>query len=256
MPSPEREASAEAEDLPGKSAASQAEALERASAALREATARIVELEEEAAGAAGREHKKVGAFLHDHIGQLLTGIGYLAQSLEQRLREREAPERRMAEEIRGLAVQVISETRTLSRGLFSGGIQNHGLGYALAELADFVKKTHGINCRFSETESLPDFSPTVVLHLYRIAQEGINNAIKHGDASEIHVSLEASGDNGILRIYNNGTDCVGKSDHDGIGLIIMNQRASQIGGVIAIHSGERGVELSCRFPSNRECSAV
>lgn len=248
----EREVSGKSVDLERK-LAERTEALEQTTVALREATKQICELNREAVGIASREHQKIGAFLHDNIGQLLTGIGFLSQSLEQRLRARGAPECDVAEEIRVLAVQAISETRYLSRGYFAGSIKSHGLGYALAELADSVKKTYGVKCQFSETASLPAFSSIVAMHLYRIVQEGINNAIKHGEASEILISLDVSGDRGTLRIYNDGSDYTQKSGHDGVGVIIMHRRASEMGGTISIGSREQGVEVSCSFPCEKEC---
>ncbi len=226
--------------------------LERTRRELREAMARVDRLEREAVTIAAREHKRIGEYLHDNIGQLLTGIGFLSQGLEQRLRERGAPEVETAVEIRTLTVQVISETRHLSRGFFAVNLESHGLGYALAELADFVKRTYGVECRFSEPESLPSFSLTIAMHLYRIAQEAINNAIKHGDASEIVLSLSAGDGTGGLSVWNNGCEFSPPDGADGIGLRIMNRRAAEIGGSISIASEERGVRLVCNFPFSEE----
>jgi len=183
---------------------------------------------------------------------LLTGIGFISQGLEQRLRAKGAPELETAVEIRSLAVQVISETRHLSRGFFAVNLESHGLGYALAELSDFVKRTYGVECRFSEPEALPSFTSMVATHLYRIAQEAINNAIKHGDASEIVLELTAGEESAALSIWNNGNEFSPKDGSDGIGLRIMNRRAAEIDGTISIRSEEGGVRVICGFPFNQE----
>jgi len=213
---------------------------------LEEAKARVEVLEREAVEIAAREHRRIGEYLHDNVGQLVTGIGFLSESLCQRLEGESDAD--LAREIRALAVQVLSETRHLSRGFFAVSLESHGLGYALVELCDFIAKTFGVACRFSEPELHTPVSADQASHLYRIAQEAINNALKHGDATRIQVDLVTHETAGFLRVWNNGKPFAPTGDSDGIGLAVMRNRAEQIGGKISYHSDEDGVQMMCCFP--------
>lgn len=227
--------------------AERTEKLTRVNRELRESLEKVDDVERERVEVAAREHKRIGEYLHDSIGQLLTGIGYISRGLEQRLNEREAPEAETASEICRLAAQVISETRHISRGFFAVSLESHGLCYALAELTDFIRQTYGVECRFIEPKAFPSLDSRAATNLYRIAQEGINNAIKHGDATEIEISFSVSESACEMRVWNNGHPFI-PSETDGIGLQIMDQRTSEIAGQLSICTKESGVELTCGFP--------
>jgi signal transduction histidine kinase len=218
---------------------------ERLRLALAQAEARVAELEREAVKIAGREHRRIGEYLHDNIGQLVTGIGFLSESLVQRMPEGEA--QKLALEIRSLAVQVMSETRHLSRGFFAVDLESQGLGYALAELSDFIRKTFGVECSYAEPKQQPRIRADQAGHLYRIVQEGINNALKHGEASRISVSLTADDGEGNLTVWNNGKP-FRPGNSQGVGLLILEDRATRIGGKITFSSEEEGVRMICTFP--------
>jgi len=89
----------------------------------------------------------------------------------------------------------------------------------------------------------------MLVHLYRIAQEAISNAVRHGCASRVTISLSAVDGEGLLSISDNGAGFVEPAkDHDGMGLRIMKYRAGMIGGALEVGQGSTyGVVVSCRF---------
>src|SRR5262249_38330121 len=85
--------------------------------------------------------------------------------------------------------EAISQTRMLARGLSPVSIESNGLMSALQELTETVSKLFQIDCRFECPEPILVRDNVVATHLYRIAQEAINNAIKHGKAKKVTVAL-------------------------------------------------------------------
>jgi signal transduction histidine kinase len=124
---------------------------------------------------------------------------------------------------------------------------------ALRDLASNTEQLYGISCNFKCTEHIPEFNEnSVVMHWYRIAQEAITNAIKHGNSKniEIGISNEANLIELTIRDDGQGMSEVSKNT-SGIGLQIMNHRANAIGAVLDIQSEvNRGTSISCRFESN------
>jgi signal transduction histidine kinase len=95
-------------------------------------------------------------------------------------------------------------------------------------------------------------SPNAVEHLFRIAQESVNNAIRHGSPQKVTISLRRKGTSeGVLEIFNDGKsfDCMSSSASQGIGLQLMNYRASLIQASLqVVCPPQGGVMVSCHFP--------
>jgi two-component system CheB/CheR fusion protein len=105
-----------------------------------------------------------------------------------------------------------------------------GLASALEELATQVRSQHRIACRFEEGATIPDLEETLATNLFRIAQEAVNNAIKHGKASQINLALSADPQQILLAIEDNGAGFQPKlAPGRGMGLHIMNYRARMVG---------------------------
>ena len=212
--------------------------------ALREETLRRHKLEEEVLAIAESEQRRIGHDLHDGICQELTGIQYISEHVAMRL-PAELPEKALlaktAEDIR----KVILHARQLSHSLSPVVLEKSDLSTALAELASNTETTFGIACVFSCPKPLEIHSASTATHLYRIAQEAIQNAICHGKATSIEISLRPSGPNWILQVSDNGTP----SEHEGKsgrGLHIMRYRASMIGGSIKLLQ-IAGTTMLCTF---------
>jgi signal transduction histidine kinase len=197
-----------------------------------------------------REQRRIGQDLHDGLGQHLTGIAFMAKVHETKLAEKNRSETEDAAKIVKLVNEAIHKTRELARGLLPVVSDSQGLMSALELWAAEVEDLFGVSCRFQcETPVLID-DDTVATHLYHIAQEAVNNAIKHGDAQKILIRLKAEQGRGKLAIKDDGKGIAESSaSTQGMGLHIMNYRAGMIGGVLEVRQDvTRGTVVTCTFP--------
>lgn len=199
------------------------------------------------------EQQRIGQDLHDSLSQQLAGIAYLGKVLERRLSAKSMGEAKDATEIISLIDDAITQTKGLARGLYPIRMEEIGLMNALGELARTVEKLFAVNCRFEYETPVLIHNTINAIHLYRIVQEAVNNAIKHGRAKDIVISFAT--DNGItsLTIRDNG---VGfrkvHKDMKGMGISTMKYRANMIGATIDIRSGKHGTTVSCFFQTKQD----
>ena len=206
-------------------------------------------LEADVLNVAEQEQSRFGHDLHDGLGQHLTGIEFMAHVLQQKLASREAPEAAEMEDIARLIREAIGQTRDLARGLSPVVLQSKGLAVALQDLAaSTTRHIRGIRCTCQTAETLPPVNHDTAIHLYRIAQEAANNAVKHGRATEILISLREVEHHLELTIEDNGRGFSesGSGGTGGMGLRVMHYRAGIIGGTLHISQrpGE-GVTVVC-----------
>lgn len=195
------------------------------------------------------EKNRIGSDLHDGLGQYLTGISCLSAALRDKLSANSRSEAEDAATISGLVQEAIAQTRALARGLCPVQLETAGLDTALEDMTYQVQRLHGIDCRFVTAGTIPSCDSTVALHLYRIAQEAINNAVKHSGAKRITVTLDFSGENKVLRIEDDGCGFDPEVKHGpSSGLQLMPYRAAMIGGTLSITSQpSAGTTVECRF---------
>jgi signal transduction histidine kinase len=200
-----------------------------------------------------REQQRIGQDLHDGLCQQLAGIAYLADNLRSRLAKESLPETAAAGRIAALSRDTAAQARQIARGLNPVKIGKTGLQAALTELAASIRTMFAISCRFECRQRiyLPDHETAV--HLYRIAQEAIHNAITHGKATEIVIVLCRGRENIVLSVLDNGRG-ISKYSGDGYGMGFenMNCRARAIGARLefAIRD-EGGTVMTCTFsPQN------
>lgn len=206
-------------------------------------------LEKEVLEISTQEKQRVGRDLHDSLGQKLTGATYLARALAEELTEDNSPRRDAAAKINEVLKDATAQARRIARGLSPIDLSEGGLSDALRRLAEETEQVFGISCVF-HGDSAPVVSSTSATHLYLIAQEAVNNAVKHGDAKEITILLEAVEGGGEFVIEDNGRGLPpGATQAGGMGLRIMRYRAGLIGGELKIERGrEGGTVVHCRFP--------
>jgi signal transduction histidine kinase len=208
---------------------------------------RILEISEE-------ERRRIGHDLHDGLGQHLTAIALISESLMQRLTTEKHPSQerlellsKQAEQVTQMVTQSIGWTRDLARGLSPLTLESDGLIAALEELSLNASKLFGINCDFDSDEERMDMDGQVALHLYRIVQEAISNSVRHGKAKKIDVKLET--DAGLkLTVIDDGGGLSAKTIAEpGIGLRIMQYRARMIGASLLIErvSSAGGARMIC-----------
>ena len=203
----------------------------------------------------GREQRRIGQDLHDGLGQHLTGVAFLSKVLEQKLREKGLPEAVEAAKIVELVNQAIGRTRELSRVLLPVLSDPPGLMAALERLAFEVEDLFQVACRFECDQPVLIRESDIATHLYHIAQEAVNNSLKHGHPQRIAIRL-AAGDGPFLSVEDDGVG-IDKSwpvapGANGMGLLIMSYRAKMIGGSLEIRPcPDGGTSVRCAFPASK-----
>ncbi|MGA7968973.1 MAG: PAS domain S-box protein [Terriglobales bacterium] len=219
------------------------------SSAIRDITERK-QLEKTILEISAREQRRIGQDLHDGLGQHLTGIAFMTKVQEQRLMEKGLAEAGDAAKIVSLVNEAIYKTRELARGLLPVVSDAQGLMSALQQWAGEVEDLFGVSCRFQCFTPVLIHDDTVATHLYYVAREAVNNAIKHGHARQIVIRLAADGHQGALTIQDDGS---GIGNHvpgnKGMGLQLMNYRARMVGGSLDVRQVPTGGTLvTCLFP--------
>ncbi len=197
-----------------------------------------------------REQRRIGQDLHDGLGQHLTGIAFLSKVQEQRLGEKSLPETADAGKIVNLVNEAIHKARELARGLMPVLSESHGLMSALQQWASEMEDLFQITCRFECEDPVLIADDNAANHLYRIAQEAVHNAIRHGNAKNVRIGLIAGDDEGALTVEDDGCG-ISKVQpvQTGMGLRIMKYRAGMIGGTLRVERrGTGGTLMTCIFP--------
>ena len=200
-----------------------------------------------------RERRRIGQELHDSIGQQLTGIEFMTEALEQKLSSKSLPEASYAAKITTCVAQTTEQTRELAKGLHPVDLDENGLMSALEELTATTEHLFGVSCTLRCDRLVPINDSSVAINLYRIAQEAITNAIKHGRAKNILVELSSSGDCSKLTVENDGLNFPqAQTRSEGMGLKVMNYRAEMIDATLNICTGTNsGTIVTCVFPNTK-----
>ena len=207
-------------------------------------------LEEAILEISSREQRRIAQDLHDGLGQHLTGIAFMSKVLEEKLSDQSLPEAVEAAKIVKMVNQAIDHTRQLARGLHPVAAEPLGLMSALKKWAIEVEELFHIRCTFECEKPLRIHDANLATHLYRIAQEAVTNAIRHGKSQHILIALSGKSGTGTLIIRDDGEGFPKKpADPPGVGLSIMNYRADMVGGSVKVQPNEgRGITVTCVFP--------
>jgi signal transduction histidine kinase len=203
-----------------------------------------------------RVQRRIGSDLHDGLGQHLTGTALASQVLGQKLAGRSLPEAEEADRLVELIQEAIELTRTLARSLHPIEIQTGRLADNFQELATDTSDRFKVSCQFEchPAAPLPDVNDVnVATHLYRIAQEAITNAVRHGKARHINLRLDSTADEIVLTVVDDGIGLPENARNgDGLGLRIMAYRSSMIGATFNIEraSSLEGTRVTCTLASN------
>jgi signal transduction histidine kinase len=210
---------------------------------------RLKQLEKEILEISDRERHRIGHDLHDGLCQELAGIELMSQVLEQKLAAKSKSDAARVAEIGKYVREAISHTRLLARGLSPVTLESEGLMSALQELAGSTEKMFGIRCRFEcEAPVLID-DLAIATHLYRIAQEAVSNAIKHGKAKQVIIRLEEKAAT-RLTVHDDGSGFPKNGPSGkGMGLRIMQYRAGIVNASVSIEANETGgTTVTCSVP--------
>jgi two-component system, LuxR family, sensor kinase FixL len=208
-------------------------------------------LEKEILEISEREQRRIGQDLHDGLCQHLAGIELMSQVLEQKLVRRSKEAAVQAGEIAKNVRDAIGHTRLLARGLSPVTLESEGLMSALHELAMNTEKIFRVACRFECDPPVLVSDYPAATHLFRLAQEAVSNAMKHGQAKRILIRLKEERGRMILSIIDNGSGFppqIPKSK--GMGLRIMQSRAGMIGGTLVFgRNAGGGASVTVSAPS-------
>lgn len=198
-------------------------------------------LEKEILVVSEKEQQRIGQDLHDDLGQHLAGVAFMSKVLHQKLCTKSQSEAKDAEQIVKLINRGISKTRGLAKGLLPVALEAEGLESALRQLAANIENLFKVACSFKSGSNSLSHGVTIATHLYRIAQEAVNNAIKHGKAKNISIHLSNTKDRSVMKIQDDGIGIPNTLDNKkGMGLLIMDYRARMIDASLDIYDGPDG----------------
>jgi signal transduction histidine kinase len=219
---------------------------------LAEARAALSESQKQILAIGEREQRRIGADLHDNLGQQLTAIELLCQSLREDLKKRQPDLDKQIARVCQYLRQAVAQTRLLARGLSPVELDSDGLADALADLVRRTNEIGRLHCRFQVGSPVVIEDNAVAGHLFRIAQEALNNAVKHSEADEVAISLSQNGEITRLEIADNGRGLPkAKQAGAGIGLQVMKHRANVIRAALNVESAPgKGVKVSCAWRAN------
>lgn len=205
-----------------------------------------------------REQRRIGQDLHDGLGQQLTGLMLLNDVLLKELAQNARPESAQATRISALLAEARLQVQQLARGLHPVPATPEGLATALGQLAQRVSSLHHIECHFECSQSVLVYDNLAASHLFRIAQEAVHNAIRHGHSKRIRVALLRQNGSIALTVQDDGTGISHKAPgtgSGGLGLQIMKSRCEAIGASLALSPlRPHGTRLECLLPITQRTS--
>ena len=218
--------------------------------AQREAEEALRELEREVLEISSREQRRIGRDLHDGLGSHLTGLAMRCRGLARRLEHGRPVEKEEMDALADLMQEGITQARHLARGLNPVKLDREGLVSALQDLSAGVQAQTGTPCTFTATPLDRPLDSEAAAHLYRIAQEALNNAAKHARAEALTLHLVTTPSAIVLEIQDDGVGLRREEDRtDGMGLRVMHYRARIIGATLSIESTEgEGTTITCTLP--------
>jgi signal transduction histidine kinase len=184
-----------------------------------------------------KQREQIAYDLHDDLAQVLTAIAMKTKCLESELKASFSPHAESAAAIVKLMNSAVGETREIARGLCPINSQSAELVSAVRRLTDETSKSFGVRCQSTSTHSQLPYSSDAAVHIYRIAQQAIDNAIRHGNAKSIEIKLEHTDEQFRLSIWDDGSgfDEISDTPH-GLGLRTMAFRADVFNGTFHISS--------------------
>jgi PAS domain S-box-containing protein len=208
-------------------------------------------LEQEMLEISEKERRMLGEDLHDGLCQHLSGLAFMAESLSYKMREKGIEEE--SAKLDGLTRLIRSaagQARAVAKGLHPVDMDANGLVAALKDLAARHSEKDKVQCLLRCSRPVPLQDNNVALHLYRIAQEAVVNALKHAGAKEIVIDLNTSGNQIDLSVTDDGRGIAQNQKlNGGMGLHLMRYRAGVIGGTLAVEqSANGGTVVKCLLP--------
>lgn len=197
------------------------------------------------------EQARIGQDIHDDLCQQLAAIGCLAKVAQKNLTKAGSAEAQSLAEIVHLVSRANTRARETSRGLMPVVIDSGGLMAALEEFAQSTARAYEVVCDFRYDNPVQVADNKLSVQLFRIAQEAVSNAVKHGQAGRVDIHLARRSGHIVLTIRDNG---IGIPDSPakgtGMGLLTMSHRAQMMGGMLKIEPRQGGgTQVICSVPA-------
>jgi DNA-binding LacI/PurR family transcriptional regulator/signal transduction histidine kinase len=224
--------------------------LSTANARLIEEMSRRKALERELIEISNRIMGKIGQDIHDNLCQDIAGLGIMAAVLEGKLRrEGLAPEAEEAEALAEGAGETAARAKDMARGLYPAELEAGGIVSAVERLVASARGRQGPEVRLEVTKGFAVRDSEKALHLYRIVQEALSNAVRHSRAKEIKVGLYMDRETVTAEVSDDGIGIPPLARGEGgMGLHILKYRAGVIGGELRIRTRSGGTTITCRTP--------
>lgn len=207
------------------------------------------EIERELMNIVSDERRRIGQDLHDDLGQTLTGVTFLVQTLRQELKGFPGAAEKTIGKIGDLVMNAIMKVRTISKMLSPVEMESQGFITAIEEMVGNIQEVFLISCEVLYEDEVEIRDNTTAVNLYYIAREAVNNAIKHGKADEIVIRFAVNGGALVMSITDNGAGMDMTRPAGGIGLKAIDYRARIIGATARIYGLEsRGTCVSITLP--------
>ncbi|MDX1619129.1 MAG: PAS domain S-box protein, partial [Balneolaceae bacterium] len=214
------------------------------------------ELENEILRISEEERHRIGRDLHDGLGQMLTGIGLISQNLARKQKANGLPGADEVEELSEMIREADEQAKALARDQVTVELESETFTESVRHMCRRARRLFNIECRVEIEEGIELNDSMTKLHLYRIIQEAVNNAVKHGKASEVDVHFQRTGDYVTLKIVDNGIgfeESLKRNEEEGkgkgMGMSTMDYRAHMLGGNLNVEQTEEGeTMIVCTIP--------
>lgn len=210
------------------------------------------ELERELLEVSERERRRIGEDLHDMVCQELTATALFLKSTATRIAAENLAAAKTLEESAQTVNRNVVIARELARGLQAVELTASGLKNALRGLAATACDNSGIKCHVKVARGVHVPDDTVALHLYRIAQEAVTNAVKHSGAKNVLITLDRNKTHTCVSVQDDGKGFAVKKRGKGLGLHMMRYRANALGGELKIERRRSGgMDITCVIPTKK-----
>jgi signal transduction histidine kinase len=192
------------------------------------------------------ERERFARDLHDGLGQTLTGLAYRVRALAGGLQNEQAAD---ARDLAGMLTSAVGEARAIAFAQIPPQLKTGGLKHALAALAENTRKLFGVECLLDVPAVFPAFPEATAHALLQITRESIHNAVRHGRASVITITLQVRGTACHFEVSDNGQGLAENGPvSNGLGMRMINARLREIGGAGEfLPNHPSGVIVRCRF---------
>ena len=190
----------------------------------------VSQLRRRAVDAGEVERRSIGRDLHDVVGSMLIGLLYRTETLQRTMAGNSTPQAEAeASCVRDLAAEIVDCTRRLAQGLVPAELESGGLISALRELSAGVRLMFRASCRL-KCDPRVSTDPSVALQVYRIVQQAVVNAVRHGKARNVLIRVERHGATGRVTVQDDGSGLPElPRRRGGLGLRNMAERTALIG---------------------------